>query len=66
MVTLLLATVLIGVILSALYAFGVFSSPYTEAFRVGFYLLLLVGLVAIALTIGQHQFEGYDPTPSTP
>jgi len=66
MVTLLLATVLIGVILSALYAFGVFSSPYTEAFRVGFYLLLLVGLVAIALTIGQHQFEGYDSTPSTP
>ena len=66
MVTLLLATVLMGVILSGLYAFGIFSSPYTEAFRVGFYLLLLVGLVAVALTMGQHPFGGYDPTPNTP
>ena len=62
----LVATVLIGMILTALYAFGVFNTPYTDAFRVGFYLILLLGLVAVVLTIGRHPFEGYDPTPATP
>jgi len=66
MVTLLVATVLIGMILTALHAFGVFNTPYTDAFRVGFYLILLLGLVAVVLTIGRHPFEGYDPTPATP
>lgn len=66
MVTLLVATVLIGMIITALYAFGVFNTSYTEAFRVGFYLILLLGLVAVVLTIGRHPFEGYDPTPTTP
>ncbi|MDR4478993.1 MAG: hypothetical protein R3B37_04495 [Nitrospira sp.] len=66
MVTLLVATVLMGMIITALYAFGLFSTPYTEAFRIGFYLLLLMGLVVAVLAIGQQPFEGYDPTPSTP
>ncbi len=66
MVTLLIATVLMGMIITALYAFGLFSTPYTEAFRIGFYLLLLMGLVVAVLAIGQQPFEGYDPTPSTP
>ncbi|MCS6288755.1 MAG: hypothetical protein H8K10_07225 [Nitrospira sp.] len=63
MVTLLVATVLIGMIIAASYAFGVFNTPYTDAFRVGVYLILLLGLVAVVLTIGRHPFEGYDPTP---
>jgi hypothetical protein len=66
MMTLLAGIVLTGIAVCALYAFGIFSSPYTEAFRVGFYLLLLVGLAAMVLVLGRHPFEGYDPTPSTP
>ena len=66
MTTLLVATLLLGIIITALYAFGVFSSPYTDAFRFGFYLLLMVGIVAVVLAIGRHPFEGYDPTPGTP
>ena len=58
MVTLLVATVL--------YAFGIFNTPYTDAFRIGFYLILLLGLVAVVLTIGRHPIEGYDHTPATP
>ena len=66
MVTLLVATVLIGMIITALYALGVFNTPYTDAFRIGFYLILLLGLVAVVLTIGRHPIEGYDPTQATP
>jgi hypothetical protein len=66
MTTLLAATVLLGIIITALYAFGIFSTPYTDAFRVGFYLFLMIGLVAVVLVMGRQPFEGYDPTPSTP
>ena len=66
MVTLLVATVLIGMIITALYAFGVFNTPYTDAFRIGFYLIILLGLVAVVLTIGRHPIEGDDPTQATP
>ena len=66
MMTLLVATVLLGIIITALYAFGIFSTPYTDAFRFGFYLLLIAGLVAVVLAMGRHPFEGYDPTPSAP
>ncbi|MGZ8383270.1 MAG: hypothetical protein ACXWWE_04600 [Nitrospira sp.] len=64
--TLLAATVLLGVIITALYTFGIFNTPYTHAFRFGFYFLLIVGLVAVVLAMGRHPFDGYDPTPSTP
>ena len=66
MVTLLAATVLIGMIITALYAFGVFNTPYTDAFRIRFYLIILLGLVAVVLTIGRHPIEGYGHTPATP
>ena len=66
MTTLLAVTVLLGIIITALYAFGIFSTPYTDAFRVGFYLFLMIGLVAVVLVMGRQPFEGYDPTPSTP
>ena len=66
MTTLLVATVMLGIIITALYAFGIFNTPYTDAFRVGFYLLLVVGLVAVVLAVGRSPFEGYDPTPSSP
>jgi len=66
MTTLLVAVVLIGMILTGLYAFGLFSTPYTEAFRIGFYLLLVLALLAVVLTMGRQPFEGYDPTPNGP
>jgi hypothetical protein len=66
MTTLLVAVVLMGMILTGLYAFGLFSTPYTEAFRIGFYLLLVLALVAVVLTMGRQPFEGYDPTPNGP
>lgn len=66
MTTLLAATVMLGIIITALYAFGIFSTPYTDAFRVGFYLFLMVGLVAVVLVMGRQPFDGYDPTPGTP
>ncbi len=66
MTTLLVATVFLGIIISALYAFGIFNTPYTDAFRFGFYFLLVVGLVAVVVTMGRNPFEGYDPTPGTP
>ncbi len=66
MVTLLVATVLIGMMITALCAFGVFNTPYTDAFRIRFYLIILLGLVAVVLTIGRHPIEGYGHTPATP
>ena len=66
MVTLLVATVLIGMIITALYAFGVFNTPYTDAFRIRFYLIILLGLVAVVRTIGRHPIERYGHTPATP
>lgn len=66
MTTLLVAVVLIGMILTGLYAFGTFSTPYTEAFRFGFYLLIALALVAVVLVVGRQPFEGYDPTPNSP
>ena len=66
MVTLLVAIVLIGMISPALSPFGIFNTPYTDAFRIRFYLIILLGLVAVVLTIGRHPIEGYGHTPATP
>ena len=66
MTTLLVAVVLVGMILTGLYAFGTFSTPYTEPFRFGFYLFLVLALVAVVLAMGRQPFEGYDPTRNGP
>ncbi|MCK6499128.1 MAG: hypothetical protein L6Q38_06570 [Nitrospira sp.] len=66
MITLLVAVVLMGMILTGLYAFGLFNTPYTGAFRFGFYMLVLMGLVVVLLALGGHPMEGYDPTPLSP
>ena len=42
------------------------NTPYTDAFRIGFYLFSVMGLVAAVLVLGRQPFEGYDPTPGTP
>lgn len=57
---------LTGIIL-ALYVVGVFATPYLEAFRFGFYLVLVV----LAVTVGfmlmtEQQYGGYDPIVRVP
>jgi hypothetical protein len=66
MITMLAAAVFLGMLLTALYAFGIFSTPYTDAFRFGFYLLLVMVFVAVVFSLGRHPLEGYDPTPASP
>ena len=66
MTTLLVAVVLIGMILTGLYAFGTFSTPYPGGSPIEIYLLIALALVAVVLVIGQQPFEGYDPTPNSP
>ncbi|WP_447598116.1 hypothetical protein [Nitrospira sp. Nam80] len=66
MMTLLAAGMLALLILTALYAFGVFGTPYLDAFRFAFYLILVMFLVVIVFTLGDYPNQGYDPTPSGP
>lgn len=63
MMTLLAAGAFGLLILTALYAFGFFATPYSNAFRFAFYLIMLVFAVMIVYALGDHPFEGYDPTP---
>jgi membrane protein implicated in regulation of membrane protease activity len=62
MLTLTTGLLLLAVIVVALYAFGVFDTPYLGAFRFTFYLLLV--LLALAVWSGSMNpsHEGYDPT----
>ncbi len=46
----------------ALYAFGVFSTPYLEAFRFAFYLVLVLLALTVGVSFIQNPYEGYDPT----
>lgn len=62
MMTLLAAGAFALSILTALYAFGFFATPYSNAFRFVFYLILLLFAVMIVYALGDHPFEGYDPT----
>ena len=62
MLTLLTALLLTGAIVVALYAFGVFNTPYLGAFRFTFYLLLALLLLSIWFGTGNSPQEGYDPT----
>jgi hypothetical protein len=62
MMTLLTGLLLTAVIVIALYAFGVFNTPYMEAFRVAFYLLLVLLVLSVWLTAGHSPREGYDAT----
>ena len=41
------AILFVAVIVIALYAFGVFNTPYLDAFRFAFYLLLVLLVLSI-------------------
>jgi hypothetical protein len=66
MMTMLMAALLLLVILSALYAFGVFNTPYLDAFRFAFYLLLVMLIIVVVVSIGDNPKQGYDPTTASP
>lgn len=66
MMTFRAGTMFLLLILTALYAFGVFGTPYLGAFRFAFYLILLIFVVVIVFSSSNAPFKGYDPTPSGP
>jgi hypothetical protein len=62
MLTLLTGLLLTALIVVALYAFGVFNTPYLDAFRFTFYLLLVMLVLSVWFAIGNQPYEGYDAT----
>ena len=60
MITLLIGLLLTAVIVVALYAFGVFNTPILDAFRVSFYLLLVLLVLSVWFSIGHQPHEGQD------
>jgi hypothetical protein len=62
MLTLLTGLLLTAVIVVALYAFGIFNTPYLDAFRFAFYLLLVLLVLSVWFSIGNEPYKGYDAT----
>ena len=62
----LMGALFLLLIVSALYAFGVFGTPYLDAFRFAFYLILTMLIIVVVVSIGDHPNQGYDPTPTSP
>ena len=57
---------IIACIVLGLFVFGLFSTPYFEAFRFLFYLLLLLLVLIMGIEFTYHPFQGYTPTARTP
>ena len=66
MATLITIVLFISVIVIALYAFGFFSTPYLNAFRFAFYLLLVLLTLSIWYGVIDHSYQGYEPIVRTP
>jgi hypothetical protein len=64
MLTLTTALLLTGLIIAALYAFGIFNTPYTDAFRIVFYLMLVLLLLSVGITL-MEPHQPYEPTVQT-
>ena len=62
MMTLLAGLLLVALIVIALYAFGVFETPYLDAFRVTFYLLLVVVILSFWFGVSNQPNPSYDST----
>ena len=62
MLTLLIGLLLTALIVIALYAFGVFDTPYSDAFRFAFYLLLVLLVLSIWFGSVNHPNGGFDAT----
>ena len=62
---------LAGILLGALsivvpFVVGWFSTPYLNAFRFAFYLLLTLLGLTVGFSLLGHQYGGYDPTVRVP
>ena len=62
MLTLVTGLLLTALIVVALYAFGIFNTPYLDAFRFTFYLLLVLLVLSVWFGIGNQPSGGYDAT----
>lgn len=62
MLTLVTGLLLTALIVVALYTFGIFNTPYLDAFRFTFYLLLVLLVLSVWFSIGNQPFGGYDAT----
>jgi hypothetical protein len=60
MLTLIIGLLVTVVIVVALYAFGIFNTPYSDAFRIAFYLLLVLLVLSVWFSIGNESFKGYE------
>lgn len=53
------------VIVTALYGFGFFNSPYIGTFRIAFYFSLIFLVVMLVVAAMDQSNRGYDPTPQS-
>jgi hypothetical protein len=54
------------VLVTALYAFGVFDTPYIGPFRIVFYFFLFFFIATLVVGVmTKFQYGGYDPTPNS-
>jgi hypothetical protein len=70
MVTLIAGSLLLGIIIIALYFFGAFKSPYVGLpyfwlFRFALLLLLMLLMLTFWYSGRERPYEGEDPTIST-
>ena len=63
---LVVGILLFALIIVGLYVAGWFSTPYLDAFRFAFYLLLILLVLTVGFAVVGHQNEGYDPTVRVP
>ena len=66
MFELVIGSLAIICIVLGLFVFGLFSTPYFEAFRFLFYLVLLLVVLTVGIQMTYHPFQGYTPTARTP
>ncbi len=66
MMTFVAAVMFLALVVVALYVFGVFDTPYLEAFRWAFYLLLVLLVLTVGFELMNPHLEGYTPTARTP
>lgn len=52
-------------IVTALYGFGYFNSPYIGTFRIAFYFVLILFVVTLVVAAMDTSNRGYDPTPQS-
>jgi len=53
------------VMVTALYGFGYFNSPYIGTFRVAFYFSVIFLVMTLVVAAMEQSNRGYDPTPQS-